>query len=155
MRSNALVAIAVAPVFGLLFAADPGEPDAVGRPSQEAFDESVAPVLAKCRLCHNGQLASGGLNIETFETVDSLGGHREAWQKILQKVATGEMPPRGAERPDHDQIRIFLAYVEAEFDRADTSAPADPGRVTARRLNRSEYSRTIRDLLGIEFRARA
>ena len=29
----------------------------------------------------------------------------------------------------------------------------DPGRVTARRLNRSEYSNTIRDLLGVDFRA--
>ena len=29
----------------------------------------------------------------------------------------------------------------------------DPGRVTARRLNRNEYSNTIRDLLGVDFRA--
>ena len=29
----------------------------------------------------------------------------------------------------------------------------DPGRVTARRLNRTEYSNTIRDLLGVDFRA--
>ena len=29
----------------------------------------------------------------------------------------------------------------------------DPGRVTARRLNRAEYTNTIRDLLAIDFRA--
>ena len=30
----------------------------------------------------------------------------------------------------------------------------EPGRVTAHRLNRNEYANTIRDLLGVEFRAR-
>jgi len=29
----------------------------------------------------------------------------------------------------------------------------DPGRVTARRLNRNEYKNTIRDLLAVDFRA--
>ena len=29
----------------------------------------------------------------------------------------------------------------------------DPGRVTARRLNRAEYTNTIRDLLAVDFRA--
>ncbi len=153
MRRYALVVLAVVPAFGLLLAADSKGRGAVGSPSQEAFEESVAPIFAKCTPCHNDQLATAGLNIETFESVGSIAGHRDAWEKILQKVAAGEMPPRGAERPDHDQLRAFVAFVESEFDRADTSAPADPGRVTARRLNRSEYSRTIRDLLGIEFRA--
>ena len=153
MRCNALVAIAVAPAFGLLFPADSRGADDVGSPTQQAFQESVAPVFAKCRLCHDTRLATGGLNIETLESVGSLVGHREVWEKILQKVASGEMPPRGVDRPENDQVRAFVAFVEAAFDRADTSAPADPGRVTARRLNRSEYSRTIRDLLGIEFRA--
>src|SRR6185503_4870617 len=43
--------------------------------------------------------------------------------------------------------------IERSFDRADAAAPADPGRVTARRLNREEYTNTIRDLLGVRFRA--
>jgi hypothetical protein len=34
-----------------------------------------------------------------------------------------------------------------------TALAQDPGRVTARRLNRAEYSNTIRDLLGIDFHA--
>ena len=33
-----------------------------------------------------------------------------------------------------------------------TDATADPGRVTARRLNRTEYNNTIRDLLGVTLR---
>ena len=41
------------------------------------------------------------------------------------------------------------------LDRADRTAPADPGRVTIRRLNRAEYTNTVRDLLGVEFDAAA
>ena len=47
----------------------------------------------------------------------------------------------------------MTVYIERAFDRADASIPQDPGRVTARRLNRNEYTNTIRDLLGVRFRA--
>ena len=153
MRPHALLVIAVTSTVGLLPAADSKRSLAAGKPSQEAFEQSVTPIFAKCTLCHNDQLASGSLNLKTFNSVDSLTGHREGWEKILQKVRTGEMPPRGLPRPDDSQISAIVAFIQGEFDRADRSATADPGRVTARRLNRSEYSRTIRDLLGIEFRA--
>ena len=44
-------------------------------------------------------------------------------------------------------------YLTDEFEKADRNLKPDPGRVTARRLNRSEYTNTIRDLLAVEFRA--
>ena len=43
--------------------------------------------------------------------------------------------------------------MQGEFEKADRNIKPDPGRVTARRLNRAEYTNTIRDLLGVEFRA--
>jgi hypothetical protein len=46
-----------------------------------------------------------------------------------------------------------LSFLQDEFDKADRTLKPDPGRVTARRLNRSEYSNTIRDLLAVEFHA--
>ena len=47
----------------------------------------------------------------------------------------------------------MTGYIERAFERADASIPQDPGRITARRLNRNEYTNTIRDLLGVRFRA--
>src|SRR5205085_4170003 len=47
----------------------------------------------------------------------------------------------------------FTTSVQSAFDRADAATPMDPGRVTAHRLNRNEYTNTIRDLLGVRFRA--
>ena len=41
----------------------------------------------------------------------------------------------------------------ANSTRPTATLKPDPGRVTARRLNRSEYTNTIRDLLAVDFRA--
>ena len=62
------------------------------------------------------------------------------------------MPPEDVERPV-EQIDTLVKFLETEFTRADAIVKPDPGRVTARRLNRAEYTNTIRDLLAVDFRA--
>jgi hypothetical protein len=118
------------------------------------FEKTVQPVLAKtCAPCHNEKIASGGLNLAPYSAPGSIAEHRDDWQKILQKIRTGEMPPRGVPRPSPAQIDAMMKFVHGEFEKADRNMKPDPGRVTARRLNRNEYSNTIRDLLAVEFRA--
>jgi len=119
-----------------------------------AFDKAVRGVLTNtCSPCHSEQLASGGLDVGPFAAAGSIREYREGWEKILHKLRKGEMPPKGAPRPPEAQMNALVKFVQAEFDRADRSQRPDPGRVTARRLNRSEYANTIRDLLAVEFRA--
>jgi hypothetical protein len=71
---------------------------------------------------------------------------------ILYKLKIGDMPPPDVEYPEA-QINALVKFLEAEFKRADANVKPDPGRVTARRLNRAEYTNTIRDLLAVDFRA--
>jgi cytochrome c5 len=143
---NIIIAFALSGSLAVyLYAAD--------APSAE-FDAAVKPVLANtCAMCHNDRLASGGLNITAFLTPDSIAAYRQGWETILQKLRAGEMPPKGIPRPPQAQLQALIAYVEGEFDKADRNTKPDPGRVTARRLNRAEYSNTIRDLLAVDFRA--
>jgi hypothetical protein len=116
------------------------------------FEKTVVPVLTKaCSPCHNENLASGGMNIAQFTQAASLTKSRDGWDIIVRKVRAGEMPPKGMPRPP--QMDSVLQYLQEEFDKADRNLKPDPGRVTARRLNRSEYTNTIRDLLAVEFRA--
>ena len=127
---------------------------ALTRFAQTPFDRDVRPVLEKsCAGCHNETAPAGGLRIAAFANAASLQSNRVGWDRILSKVATGEMPPKGAPRPTQDQTHAFVRFVEGEFDRADRARKPDPGRVTARRLNRVEYANTIRDLLGVHFKA--
>ena len=93
------------------------------------------------------------MNIAPFLDRGSLTSNRAAWERIVAKVAAGEMPPKGVARPPQEQLDALVDFVESDFDRADRAHPPDPGRVTARRLNRAAYANTIRDLLGVHFHA--
>ena len=116
------------------------------------FEKTVAPVLTRaCTPCHNENLASGGMDIATFTEPASLTKSREGWDIILRKLRAGEMPPKGMPRPP--EMDSVIQFLTGEFERVDRGVKPDPGRVTARRLNRSEYSNTIRDLLAVEFHA--
>jgi hypothetical protein len=118
----------------------------------QTFEKTVQPVLGKtCAPCHSEQLASGGLNIVGFTKASSLASDRDGWARILAKLRSGEMPPPGVPRPK--ELDSAIQYVEGELDKADRNTRPDPGRVTARRLNRAEYTNTIRDLLAVDFRA--
>src|SRR5437588_2109197 len=118
----------------------------------QTFENTVQPVLGKtCTPCHNEHLASGGLNIAGFTKASSLAADRPGWDRILDKLRAGEMPPKGIPRPN--ELDAAIQYLDGELARADRNTRPDPGRVTARRLNRAEYSNTIRDLLAVDFRA--
>jgi hypothetical protein len=118
------------------------------------FEKTVQPMLQRtCAPCHNDRLASGGLNLRPYAAAGSLESERDGWERIVQKIRSGEMPPKGVPRPPAPQVDALLAFIHTEFERADKLVKPDPGRVTARRLNRAEYANTIRDLLAVEFRA--
>ena len=118
---------------------------------QASFEKTVLPFIAdNCVFCHNAKKPSGGLNLEKFQTAASLSEGRETWEHAIQKIQSGEMPPKGAPKPDQAEVKTFISFLESEFARADKNVKPDPGRVTARRLNRAEYNNTVRDLLGVD-----
>lgn len=120
----------------------------------DSFETAVKPVLTKsCSPCHNDRNQSGGVNVIPFTHPESVSAYRDDWERLIRKVRSGEMPPKGFPRPQEAQVNDLLNYVQNEFEKADAALKPDPGRVTARRLNRSEYANTIRDLLGVNFAA--
>src|SRR5262245_24970164 len=132
--------------IGLLIAGS-----AVVRPQvAPTYDSAVVPILRQtCAQCHNENLASGGVNLKPLERRESFSSQREQWEAVLRKLKTGEMPPPAMQKPAG--LTAMVRAIESELDRLDSNTKPDPGRVTARRLNRTEYRNTIRDLLGVEF----
>lgn len=124
-------------------------------PTAAAFAAVTKDLFADtCSECHNSKDLSGGLDVSLYGSVDSLAADRDRWELILTKLKSREMPPDDATiAPSEEQIGGLVKFLESEFARADASMKPDPGRVSARRLNRAEYTNTIRDLLAIEFRA--
>ena len=100
------------------------------------------PFLQKyCVSCHGAKAPAGGLGL-----VAPVGA---VWDRVLEKVSTGRMPPLGAPKPGAAEVSAFVGWVENTHSR---SVAGDPGRVTSRRLNRVEYNNTVRDLLGVALR---
>jgi mono/diheme cytochrome c family protein len=106
-----------------------------------------------CHECHYSAEAEGSFDIGWLQSVESLATDRDQWEVVLAKLKAREMPPADHGRRPEAEIDALVRFLDTEFARADAALKPDPGRVTARRLNRTEYTNTIRDLLSIEFRA--
>ncbi len=127
-------------------AADPVE-------AEKAFQAQIKPLLKQtCIECHSGAEPDGGLTLEHLDNVKSLMKERRIWQKVVQRVRIGEMPPAdsGIKLSDADRAR-FVSWIDVALNDIDCGRTPNPGRVTLRRLNRHEYRNTIRDLVGIDY----
>ncbi len=103
-------------------------------------------------MCHNAKSHSGELNLETFHDSASFVKGRDTWERVVQKIRSGEMPPKGLPRPAATDVKTVAGWIDGEFARLDANTKPDPGRVTAHRLNRVEYNNTVRDLVGVTLR---
>jgi len=95
-----------------------------------------------------------GLNLAAFNNAAAAEGKPEVWEKVLAKVKAGKMPPPGQSVPSAAELAPVTAWIEGTLARGHVSSAkeADPGRVSARRMNRVEYANTIRDLLAVAAR---
>ncbi|MFT5525849.1 MAG: hypothetical protein ACI9HK_003819, partial [Pirellulaceae bacterium] len=127
----------------------------VGRLSGEEppdFARGGRPFLEKhCIKCHSGKEPKAELTLDVFLDSSAVVRQRKIWDNVLKMIRAGEMPPQDRPRPQAVEVEAFTAHIKEVFDYADLHAKPDPGRVTMRRLNRTEYKNTVRDLLGTDF----
>ncbi|SRR5213594_533847 len=65
------------------------------------FARSIQPFFARnCYSCHSASLKTGGLNLEVYVDAASIAQEPERFEKILQRLKAGEMPPKTMPRPD-------------------------------------------------------
>ncbi|HUP58283.1 MAG TPA: DUF1592 domain-containing protein [Bdellovibrionota bacterium] len=105
------------------------------------YDEIVRPFLARsCFSCHGNQTRAGGIDLEKLPASDLTGDQAKTWASVLESIRAGRMPPARFPFPSGAEVAALSSWIE----RRESSS-----RLTARRLNRAEYGRTIRDLLGV------
>jgi mono/diheme cytochrome c family protein len=118
-----------------------------------SYKAQVAPIVAKyCVGCHGAEKPKGGVNLAAFATEGSALKDLKTWERVLEAVRGGEMPPDDRPQPSGAEAASFTQYLESLLSKASCKTVQDPGRVTLRRLNREEYNNTIRDLVGVDFR---
>lgn len=108
-------------------------------------------VTQYCGDCHTGDLAEAGLDLDVYSDLNRVLADRDRWEKVAEYLEAKLMPPEGHERPTDEETQALVDWLGPQIAQADAAAPPDPGRVTMRRLNRTEYNNTVRDLLGVDF----
>ena len=119
----------------------------------ERFRAEIEPILADhCSGCHGNGIKKGGVSLDGFKSDEDLLAQRDLWHNVLKNVRAGLMPPPNEDRPSTAERQALEHWIKRDAFQLDPNNP-DPGRVTLRRLNRVEYRNTVRDLMGIDFRA--
>ena len=91
------------------------------------------------------------MNFDAHTNLRAVLRDRGTWERVIQTVRSGEMPPKKRKAQPDTEVRTHLVgWIERTLFPIDPSRP-DPGRVTLRRLNRVEYNNTVRDLFGVDF----
>ncbi len=125
---------------------------AAAKTTANGFAKDVAPFMVKyCGACHGNNNQIAGLNFQAYKDESSIAKARSVWEKTVQHIQTGSMPPKNAPQPTAVEKERLLTWVQTKMAQVDCGLK-DPGRVTMRRLNRAEYNNTVRDLLGVDFR---
>lgn len=117
------------------------------------FEDAVVPFLAEhCVACHGEQLQMADLRFDQFSDEAEAVRHPQVWDDLLRMTKAGKMPPPGSQPPARFEIEAVAEWVESRQAAMDPYRAVRPGRVTARRLNRTEYNNTVRDLLHVDLR---
>jgi len=106
-----------------------------------------------CLSCHTSTRKAGGLALDILDT-QNVAADAATWEKVAIKLRTEEMPPAGRNRPDHATYTRLASDLESALDAAAAAHPK-PGRVAVHRLNRTEYTAAVRDLLGLDVDGKA
>lgn len=112
-------------------------------------DEVAEVIDGRCESCHNDYIYDGSWSVTEIDVNDiSRGENLKRWEAILKSVAMGDMPPAEKKPLTSQQKTFLLTWLEDALDSYGEHHP-NPGRSTIRRLNRSEYANSVRDLLAL------
>jgi mono/diheme cytochrome c family protein len=124
---------------------------AAAAPPQAAVNERHKPLLNMyCVKCHGAETQEGKFRLDDLPFVISNIETAERWQKVLNALNAGEMPPSDEKQPDRAAKTDFLENLSQAMVAARKSLGDQNGVITMRRLNRREYKNTLRELLGVE-----
>jgi hypothetical protein len=116
-----------------------------------AADEPARTFLARhCQACHEGPKAKARFRLDSLAADFSDKANRERWLNVLEQIKSGAMPPKEKPRPKAQDVRAVADWIHVQAAKGAAAANAKQGRVGLRRLNRTEYMNTVRDLLDVD-----
>ncbi len=120
----------------------------------DSFNESIKPILEKnCFGCHNPKKDKGDIDLKSLphENIDEASA--EIWGLALDMINNGEMPPSKKPRLSQKDLNATTTWIENSLKKTSEELKAKEAPARLRRLNKTEYRNTIRDLIGHTFDA--
>jgi hypothetical protein len=121
---------------------------------EASYTKEIRPLLQRhCSACHSEKRAEAEIDLDQFATYADVRRSPRTWQKVLEMLDSGQMPPKDAKTKPTDDERLRLRTWVRSYLKAEARATAgDPGPVVLRRLNNAEYTYTIADLTGVDLK---
>jgi len=120
---------------------------ALRKDARKVFEEKVGPFVKNyCARCH-GSRAKAGINLQSALKNPSGESGTLHLKKAAANVKVHDMPPEdAAKQPTDEERRQFVEWI----GKLKYLAPRDPGPFVIRRLTKTEYANTLRDLYGVD-----
>ena len=136
-----------------------------GKPREDTakeFEEKVLPLVTKfCFKCHGPEKKKGDLDLTEFKSQDQVLARVDIWQKAVERLNAFEMPPEKSPQPSFEEKGLLNRWLgrlpKGKLDcnqiATDRTQRFYKGYAMSRRLNRTEYMNSMRDLFGIDLKA--
>jgi hypothetical protein len=143
-----LLAAAIAAPFLSAQAVPSPKPAAVPVARVQATDATQQRAILDryCVTCHNQKLKTANLQLDKLDLAH-LGDQSAIGELVIRKLRAGMMPPTGMPRPEPAVLDSLVTWMEGELDRSAVTYLPPPG---LHRLNRTEYTNAIRDMLALD-----
>ncbi len=135
------------PFILLCLAANAVSPQQVKQPSINL--QKIEPLINRyCMACHNPVANSGDVTIN-LRDLGPIKQSRILWHRVMVQMRDKAMPPKSFSQPSESDRQLLLDYSNQLASAPEPAGPPTTGKTLIRRLSRTEYNNTLRDLLGI------
>lgn len=115
----------------------------------EVPKELLRPFLDKhCVQCHGPKKQKGDIRFDRDNWVIDNNDSAQRWQDVLDQLNAGDMPPEEEEQPTNKEMTGILRALTGSVNEAKRRLTDHGGEIKMRRLNKREYSNTMKALFG-------
>lgn len=116
--------------------------------AEALFRERVSPFIKTfCLECHsNRKPTEAGVSFTPALDTPGHAAFSDQWKRSGARVKAHDMPPEYADQPSDEEREMFMQWLgQLKF-----LSEQDPGPFVIRRLTKTEYATTLRDLFGVD-----
>jgi mono/diheme cytochrome c family protein len=118
-------------------------------PAGDVQTSAASFLKGYCVACHGPEVQEAGLRLDILSKDFGAADAFPVWVTVFDRLQAGDMPPKAADQPTTGERREIVDRLRSELTAADLKRREAAGRAAVRRLNRTEYEYTLRDLFDL------